>query len=100
MKFLAVFAICFSVLANYLPVYAAAPATITCTNCGNTAYFSGSDERNSVKTGEHDVIALATNLPAKCYIYNADYVDTYMCRCGVPTRVVRSEKGVHSVVHI
>lgn len=97
-KFLAVFALCFSMLSSYLTVYAAADATKTCTNCGKTAYYSGSVRQSASFVRKHDVIASETGLAATCFIYNVGYLDTYMCGCGVPTRTTRTEEE-HSVIH-
>ena len=43
MKHFAAFALCLCILANFLPVQAAAAPTRPCTSCGKTAYYSGAN---------------------------------------------------------
>lgn len=97
-KFLAVFTLCFSMLASYLPVYAAPAATTTCSTCGKTAYYSGSVEKAGWNIRDPHTIII-NGIPLTCYIADRGYEDTYMCGCGIPTRLTRNEYGVHSYVH-
>ena len=77
-KFLAVFALCFSIMANYLPVHA---NVLECYNCGGTYWnFKDREEMAGGEAGKHKVINKATGLLAICYIYNIGYRYTYVCK--------------------
>ena len=98
MKFLAVFALCVSVMANCLPIYAAASATIPCPNCGKTAFYSGSEVKGGKNIDKHKVKINGTDWD--CYISDVDYEDTYRCGwCEISTRRSHTEKNVHSIAH-
>lgn len=90
-KFLAVFALCLSVLANCLPVQAAAASSTTCTSCGKTAYYSGSQLMSKVYRYEHKTT------DGDCTVYSEYYLDTYRCGCGSVTQISRTEWDVHSI---
>ena len=95
-KFLAVFALCFSVLANCLPTYAAAPATITCGTCGKTANWRNSEEKAGWNITSHIVEATGKT----CYVGTRAYEDTYVCGgCGRLIRTTHTENNVHSISH-
>lgn len=91
-KHFAALALCLCVLANFLPVQAAADTTKLCTICGKTAYYSGSVLRSSSKTGNQVINGVAYD------IYKVYYEDTYTCgSCGSPSRFVRMETEYHPV---
>lgn len=96
-KFLTVFALCFSILANCLPVHA---NELECYYCGSTSW--NLKDKEVVSGGEaepHVVINLATGLPATCHVFNVGYRYTYVCKTCGKTRRVDSTKQVHSVEH-
>lgn len=92
-KFLAVFAFCFSVMVNYLPTYAAAPATVTCTACGRAASYSGSQEMGRAFRYDHEVTE------GTCSVYSVYYSDMYRCGCGNVMQVSRNVWDEHSLTH-
>ena len=84
-KYFAAFALCFCILANCLPVQAAAVLARPCTVCGKAAYYSGSEVKNATKIGYAYIDGEYMN------VYHVWYEDLYRCGCGALSRFIREE---------
>ncbi len=92
-KVIAVFAVCFGILADCMLVHAAPASTQPCPRCG-TAYYSGSEAvyGQELYSHMHEVAGVGS---VPCTYYKVVYVDTYRCGCAAPIRVTRTEYEHH-----